>query len=52
MVSATSLLTALTGLFATHSSSISRQRPVGGEQVRVFGGPAAFDGNQGVEELP
>ena len=31
---------------------IGRQRPVGGEQLWVFGGPAAFDGNQGVEELP
>jgi len=31
---------------------VGRQRPIGGEQLRVFGGPAAFDINQGVEELP
>ena len=31
---------------------VGRQRPVGGEQLRVVGGPAAFDGDQGVDQLP
>ena len=31
---------------------IGRQRPIGGEQLRILGGPAAFDGDQGVEQLP
>ncbi len=29
---------------------IGRQRPIGGEQLRVVSGPAAFDGDQGVEQ--
>ena len=31
---------------------VGRQCSIGGEQLRVLGGPAAFDGDQGVEELP
>jgi len=31
---------------------VGRQRPIGGEQLRVVGSPAAFDGDQGVDKPP
>ena len=31
---------------------VGRQRPVGGEQLGIIGGPAALDGDQGVDQLP
>ena len=31
---------------------VGRQRPIGGEQLRVVSGAAALDGDQGVEQPP
>jgi hypothetical protein len=37
---------------ATTDWASAASRPIGGEQLRVVGGPAAFDGDQGVEKPP